>query len=425
MNGPVNDNASTRKEPKPARVHPGNLSGEAIPDSHPSQRSETRRRWAEANRERIRESNRRWRAEHLERSRELNRESMRRAVARKRRQAERRVRGRERAKRWREAHPDRVRDYQRRWTAENRDKVREYYNRYYANHRDQVNARAADRRDADPDGMKASRKHWADRNKERLAELQRNRRSNPEKYQSELAANAAAKRLKRRLSAAGLPPKQLHPATAAERRTNERAAVAYFSDPERPEHLRQFTVLAESMTEHMLKHGGVMREFADAYSATRARLGLPPVPVENIMYGRAVEIVTERMRRVDLLTSRDVAAAVRSTKAAVQYEERKQQFERLVKSVVTVMHRDSARFVAEAELENRARAYQGKPRMAVDSLAVQIALREVLERNPTSRLSVEDVRSAGRSAKARVVLRTEVNADPRKREVQRWSVDSR
>ncbi|MET0714335.1 MAG: hypothetical protein ABWY57_05430 [Mycetocola sp.] len=385
-------------------------------------RPETRRQWVEANRDRIRESNRRWRAEHLERSRELNRESMRRAAARKRRQEEVRVRGRERAMRWREAHPDRVRDYQRRWTAENREKVREYYNRYYASHRDEVNARAAARRDSDPARMKAARKQWADRNKERLAELQRNRRSNPATYHSELEANAAAKRLKRRLAAAGLPPKRLHPATASERRTNEREAVAYFSDPALPEHLRQFTVFSEALSAHMLKDGRRMREFAEAYVATRARVGLPLVQAESIMYARAVEIIAERMRRVDLLTSRDVASAVRSTKAVVRQEERKHQFEVLVKTLVAEVNRNGARYGADAELENRARAHQGKPRVSHESMVVQIALQEVLERVPASRLTVEDARSAARAVRSRALTPIEGGSDATKQQIHRRSL---
>ncbi|WP_104190663.1 hypothetical protein [Cryobacterium sp. Y82] len=123
--------------------------------------------------------------------------------------------------------------------AENREKVREYYNRYYEAHRDEVNARAAARRDADPERTKQITRQWAERNKERRAELQRNRRSDPEIYKSELEANAAARRLKRSLSRTGLPPKRIYVATAAERRANEREADAYFNDPSRPEHLRQ------------------------------------------------------------------------------------------------------------------------------------------------------------------------------------------
>ncbi|MFO7690832.1 MAG: hypothetical protein R6W83_09830 [Cryobacterium sp.] len=86
-------------------------------------------------------------------------------------------------------------------------------------------------------------------------------------------------------------------------------------------------MFAESLTEHTLKNGARMREFAEAYVSSRARVGLPPVSVEDVMYARPVEIVAERMRRVDLLTSRDVAAAVRATKAMVRREERQQQFE--------------------------------------------------------------------------------------------------
>ncbi|WP_140425748.1 hypothetical protein [Cryobacterium sp. N19] len=367
---------------------------------HPSvdDAAEKRRQYVAANRDRIRELNRLWRSEHLDRARELNRDSMRRAAARRHREAEVRARGRDRAKRWRVEHPERRREYQQRWVAENREKVREYYNRYYEAHRDEVNARAAARRDADPERTKQITRQWAERNKERRAELQRNRRSDPEIYQSELEANAAARRLKRSLSRAGLPPKLLHATTAAERRANERAADAYFADPSRPEHLRQFTVFAESLTELMLENGARMREFAEAYVLSRARVGLPSVPAETIVHARAVEIIAERMRRVDLLTGRDVAAAVRSTKAEVWRVERQQQFDALVKAIVVHFYRDSGRLEAKAEAENRARAHRGMPRVPVNSVAVQLALQDVIERVPTSRLTKADARTAARIA---------------------------
>ena len=400
MNGPFDENTAPRKalvSQPPGHDH---VIGEESRNRQPDRHAETRRTWVEANRDRVREMNRRWRAEHLERARQLNRDSMRRATARQRRQAELRISGRERAKRWREAHPDRVREYQQRWVEENREKVREYYNRYYANHRAEVSARAAARRDADPDPdrTKQAHKQWAERNKEHRAEVQRTRRADPEIYQAELEANAAAKRLKRALSRAGLPPKQLHLATAAERRTREREADAYFGDPTLPEHLRQFTIFAESLTEHMRQNGARMREFAEAYVVTRARMGLPPVSVENIVYARAVELVTERMRRVDLLTGRDVAAAVRATKSAVPREERQEQFDRLVKTVVTQVHRNRARYAVDANVENQARAHRGKPRVPVESMVVRLAMQEVIERMPTHRLTVDDARRAARIA---------------------------
>ncbi|WP_104177055.1 hypothetical protein [Cryobacterium sp. Y50] len=370
--------------------------------------AEKRRQYMAANRDRIRELNRLWRSQHLDRARELNRDSMRRAAARRHREADVRARGRERAKRWREEHPERRREYQQRWVAENRGKVREYYNRYYEAHRDEVNSRVAARRDADPERTKQITRQWAERNKERRADLQRNRRSDPEIYQSELEANAAARRLKRSLNRAGLPPKLLHATTAAERRTNEREADAYFNDPSRPEHLRQFTVFAESLTEHMLKNGARMREFADAYVETRARTGLPPVPVENIVYARAVEIVADRMSRVDFLTSRDVAAAVRATKAEVRREERQRQFDGLVKGVIAEVHRYRGRYVVASTMENQARVQRGKPRASVEKLVVQLAMQEVVERVPTGLLTIEDAHSAARVATLRsgVVFRS-------------------
>lgn len=382
----------------------GDLSEAASGLGHPETQAEKRRRWVEANREQVREMNRRWRAEHLQRARQLNRDSMRRAVARRRRQAEIRDRGRERAKRWREAHPDRVREYKQRWVEENREKVREYYNRYYANHRDEVSTRAAARRDANPDRTKETHKPWAERNKERRAEVQRARRSDPAVHEAELAANAAARRLKRRLERAGLPSKQLHPATAAERRANEREADAYFGDPALPEHLRQFTVFAESLTEHMLKNGARMQEFAQAYVATRKRLGLPPVSPEDIAYARAVELIAEGMRRADLLTSRDIAAAVRSTKTVLLREERKQQFERLLRAVVAHAQRNLTRLREDADMENMARSRVGKPRVPVESLVARLAALEIYERVPTSRLTVADARNAAGLAERHILL---------------------
>ena len=152
------------------------------------------------------------------------------------------------------------------------------------------------------------------------------------------------------------------------------------------------------------KNGARMREFADAYVETRARMGLPPVPVENIVYARVVEIVAERMRRVDLLTGRDVAAAVRSTKAAVHSEDRQQQFEQLVKALVVRVHRSSARYTVGAKIENQARAHRGKPRAPVDLLVVQLAMKEVVKRMPTNRLTVEDARRAVRVASVRISM---------------------
>ena len=53
---------------------------------------------------------------------------------------------------------------------------------------------------------------------------------------------------------------------------------------------------------------------------------------------------------------------------------------------------------AKAEMENRARAHRGKPRVPAESLVVQLALQDVIERVPTSRLTKADARTAVRIA---------------------------
>jgi len=370
-------------------------------ENHAEQNAATRRKWADANRDRVRDYNRQWRADNLERARELNRESARRAVPRARKQADIRASAKERAMRWRQSHLDQVRIYQAQWVEQNRQKVRGYYNDYYRTHRDEVNERAAARRDADPEPMKRARKAWAERNKKRLAELQRNRRSDPEVYQAQLEANAAARRLKRRLREAGLPPKQLHPTTAAERRANERAVAVYFGDSGLAEHVRQTDIFTETLTNHMLENGARMRAFAESYAAARSRTGLPAVAAEDTIYARAVEYVLENLNGMDLLTSRDIAAAVRSSKATVQGLERDHQWQALVRGVVVYVNRHRNRLDEDAEIENRARVRYNRPRVSVDDLRVRLAFREMATRVPTDHLTRGDFRRAFHAVKLR------------------------
>lgn len=280
--------------------------------------------------------------------------------------------------------------------------MREYYNRYYATHRDEVSERAAARRDADPERSRQVSREWAERNKERRAELQRRRRSDPEIYQAELEANAAARRLKRRLARAGLPPKRIHPTTAAERRANESEAAAYFGDPKRDEHLRQFSIFAETLKEHMVENGGRMMEFARAYAERRDRLGLPRVDVDRIVESRAVEVVIRQMRSVDLLTSRDIAASVRSARAEVQRHERHEQLDQLVQAIVRQVEGHRERLTSEAALEILARRRRGRESGTVESIVVQLAAQEVVPLLNTNRLTTADARAAGRAARAQI-----------------------
>lgn len=372
-------------------------------ERHPEQNAATRRTWVEANRDRIRESNRRWRAENIERARQLNRNAARRAALRQQRDAEQRARAQERAKQWRESHLEEVRSYHVQWVAQNREKIREYSARYYETHRDAINERATARRDENPEPAKEWRKAWAERNKDRLSELQRERRKNADVYQAQLEANAAARRLKRRLQNAGLPPKQLHPAAAAERRAHDRAAETYFRDPLLAEHVRQSAVFTETLTAHLRAHEPQMREFAAAYVASRTRLGLPLVEVDEVMYARAVEVVFAGLPHTDLLTSRDIAGSVRSSKAILQSEERERQFEQLLRAVVAHVNGRRCQLDLDVEMENRARVQRGLPRIRTDALLVQIAFQAVAGRLAIGRLTETDIRSVQRAARSRVM----------------------
>ena len=372
-------------------------------EKHSEQNAAIRRRWVEANRDRIRESNRQWRANNIDRARRLNRDAARRAALRRQRDAALRMRGRARAKEWRESHLDEVRKYHSQWVEKNREKIRDYSARYYEAHRAEIIERSAARRDANPERPKQWRKAWAERNKERLAELQRERRSDPDVYQAQLEANAAARRLKRRLKNAGLPPKQVHAVPAAERRANERAAEEYFSDPLLAEHVRQSAVFTETLTAHLREHEPQMWEFAAAYVASRARLGLSAVGVEEVMYSRAVDIVLGELRRTELLTSRDIASAVRSSRALLRRERHDRQFDQLLKAVVAHANNQRDRLDPDVRLENRARARHGLPQVQPGALLVKLALREVVDQLEIGQLSAADIRVVCRAAKARIV----------------------
>ena len=49
-------------------------------------------------------------------------------------------------------------------------------------------------------------------------------------------------------------------------------------------------------------------------------------------------------------------------------------------------------------MQNRARAHRGMPRVPAESLVVKLALQDVIERVPTSRLTKADARTAARIA---------------------------
>ncbi|MWB99430.1 hypothetical protein [Agromyces seonyuensis] len=398
MAGTGGANGTTRKASK-SDASPGSRQI----DEERERRLAHRRQWVAANRERIRESNRQWRLNNLERARQLNRESMARAAERQRRERAQRRKAAERSRRWKEAHPERVREKHRRWVEVNRDKVRAYNRDYHRRHQDASRQRTTAWRDEHPERMAELRKEWAERNKDKRAEYQRKRREDPAKRQADLEANAAARRLRRKLVREGLPPRRLHPTSAAERRANDRAASAFFEDPQAARRLRQSAASAEALLDYVRKHRVKLRADTRAALQRREQAGLPPIDAEQHFYARAVEAVLRRRIRTDLLTGRDVAAAVRTTRAVVRREERQAELEKLVQSVVTYIHRNATRLIADAELENRFRRRNGKPPAGLEALVVGMAVAEV---HPEAAAVLPDgeLRAVERRVRARVHL---------------------
>jgi hypothetical protein len=151
-----------------------------------------------------------------------------------------------------------------------------------------------------------------------------------------------------------------------------------------------------------------MREFAGAYLASRARLGLPPVDLDDVVYSRAVEVVLADLKRTELLSSRDIVAAVRSSRSVLQRELCEHQSVQLLRTVVAHVKNQRDRLEADADLENHAREQQGLLRVQSDALLLKLALQEVVEFVPTDRLTNANIRAVFRSAKSRMRSRDDI-----------------
>lgn len=172
-----------------------------------------------------RERQRRYREADPEHHRELGRKQAARHRQKKASAARRKERARERAatpaekerlKRFREEHPEKAREYQARWRAKDPEKAlrigREAAMRSNDRRADEVRAKGRIRAAENRAARSAAHKEYYAANKERLAEYARD-----------------AARIRRRLAAAGLPPKRVHKSYANEKRANQSAADAFFA----------------------------------------------------------------------------------------------------------------------------------------------------------------------------------------------------
>ncbi|MBB5641112.1 hypothetical protein BJ997_001660 [Cryobacterium roopkundense] len=77
-------------------------------------------------------------------------------------------------------------------------------------------------------------------------------------------------------------------------------------------------------------------------------------------------------------------------------DERRLQLENVVNAVVTNANRNGKRYHSDSEVENRARANRGMPRVSINVLIVQLAFQDATERMPTNMLTADDARNAAR-----------------------------
>lgn len=195
-------------------------------ETHAEHLKEYRRRYREENAEAIAESIRAWRVAHPERRRQLTRESARRQAARRRQKAARNARARERYPEIREQAIARGR----RFRHEHPEKVREYQRRYKERHPERYRANSA-----------AASQRYRDTQAERIREKQRQaaadrRRENPDYYKEQYARHLeqqrargrAASRLRSRLKALDLPPRQVHRTYASDKRAHAADADDFF-----------------------------------------------------------------------------------------------------------------------------------------------------------------------------------------------------
>jgi hypothetical protein len=170
--------------------------------------------------------------------------------------------------------------------------------------------------DAHVDERRERGRQDRERNRDHRAELQRIYRQAPEIKAGLLEANRDRRRLARRLEKAGLPPKSVHPATAAERRRNEEEAERFFTNrrtaeerrriqkeyvPTPPELIEKWERSSRRARErrqelaavkrYVAKCGDRLREEAALDSRARMARGASPLDVDVEVFQRALEAV--------------------------------------------------------------------------------------------------------------------------------------
>lgn len=259
---------------------------------------------------------------------------------RERREEARRVLDRDRASLWAREHPERQRQRERvkAWADAHPGRVRETQRASYERNKERYRERMRAWEDAHVEQRRRQGKKDRERNRDHRAELQRTYRQDPEINARVLQANRERRALIRRLEKAGLPPKSVHPATAAERRRNEQGATEFFTrrrigeerrrirkeylptPPElierwerRSQRVRERRKELEAVKRYVARHGDRLREEATLDSRAREVRGATTLDIDAEVLLRAQEAV--RFRRI---AAAQRAASARSVSAIAQ-----------------------------------------------------------------------------------------------------------
>jgi hypothetical protein len=270
--------------------------------------------------------------------RQKQNESRRRKRDRERREEARRVLDRDRVSLWAREHPEQQRERVKTWVQAHPLRVREIQRASYERNKERYRERMRAWEDAHVEQRRQLGMKDRERAREHRAELQRAYRQDPYVNARVLQANRERRQLIRRLEKVGLPPKSLHPATAAERRRNEKEATEFFTrgrggeerqrirkeylptPPElierwerRSQRVRERRKELEAVKKYVARHGDQLRDEATLDSRARTARGATALNIDAEVLLRAQEAV--RARRTAVAQR---AASARSMSAIAQ-----------------------------------------------------------------------------------------------------------
>lgn len=170
-------------------------------------------------------------AEYRDRNREeirrKNREYAREQAQRERDEKERRQKGIDRAKAWAAEHPEERQQARERYKQKHPEEYKQAQRDYYYRNREAIAERRRAREAADPEKANEARRRAVDRARE--AGRDSTWSPTPDQRATYRERENEARRMARRRARAGLPERQLHRVHAPERRHNDAAADAFFT----------------------------------------------------------------------------------------------------------------------------------------------------------------------------------------------------